>query len=115
MELMAGGSLEARLRSADTLSVPEVTRILAPLADALDYAHGRGVLHRDVKPSNILFGEAGRPVLSDFGVARFIPSRDQSQTTHGGGYDPPGTTDFMAPEVLVEAPHSVASDITRLV
>jgi serine/threonine-protein kinase len=109
MELLPFGSLEARLRASDTLSVRQIDEILEPIANALDYAHSRGVLHRDIKPSNILFGDAGRPVLSDFGVARFLPPRDES-TTRGGGLDPPGTTDFLAPEVLEEAPHSVASD-----
>jgi|SRR5688572_28860731 len=113
MELFSHGSLEARLRAADVLSVKEVAALLEPLSGALDYAHGRGVLHRDVKPSNILFGDGGRPALSDFGVARFLPPRDES-TKRGGGLDPPGTTDFLAPEVLEEAPHSVASDIYSL-
>ena len=114
MELMEKGSLENRLAvSADPLTVCQVNSILDPIADALDYAHGQHVLHRDIKPSNILFGGDDRPVLSDFGVARFVPPRDDAQTTQGGS-DVPGTTDFLAPEVLEEAPHSRASDIYAL-
>jgi serine/threonine-protein kinase len=114
MELLAGGSLEARLRSDETMSVAEVMTILGPLCDALDYAHDQRVLHRDIKPSNILFRESNQPVLSDFGVARLLPPRDHHNTTQAGGYAPPGTMDFLAPEVLMEAPHSVASDIYAL-
>ena len=112
MELLSAESLDTRLRRANSLPVSEVTKILGPVADALDYAHSRWILHRDVKPSNILFGDGGRPVLSDFGVAKFMPSREQ--TTQGGHSDPPGTSDFLAPEVLEEAPHSVASDLYAL-
>lgn len=110
MELLAFGNLETRIQLADFLPVDDIVSLLSPLSDALDYAHGRRVLHRDIKPSNILFADDGRPVLSDFGIARVIRPREDTQT----GSTLPGTSDFMAPEVMRESPESPASDIYSL-
>jgi serine/threonine protein kinase len=112
MELLDHGSLEDRLRSGNLLGADELSTILSQVAEAVDYAHRQKVLHRDIKPSNLLFGDHNRPVLSDFSVAKFIPPRDSRSTRVG--IDPPGTTDFLAPEVLSEAPHSTASDLYSL-
>jgi eukaryotic-like serine/threonine-protein kinase len=70
MELVEGNSLHAALRDPTvraTLSVPEV---LLQVLDGLGYAHGQGVIHRDVKPANILLTASGQPKIVDFGIAR---------------------------------------------
>ena len=67
MEYMTGGSLKERLTAP--LPLKEAIRIIEVLADALDEAHARGILHKDIKPSNVLFSSTGRPFISDFGMA----------------------------------------------
>ena len=71
MALMPGGDLKARIRAhPEGMAADEARRVLATVSLALDYAHHRGFVHRDVKPENILFDEEGRPQLTDFGIAR---------------------------------------------
>ena len=90
---VGGGTLEARLRRG-AWTVEEAAAVLAPLADALDYAHGEGLVHRDVKPSNVLFTERGRLVLSDFGIARMVEGT--TLLSHTGMII--GTPLYMSPE-----------------
>jgi serine/threonine protein kinase len=92
-EYVPGGSLAARLREGKPLSRDESIEILSEMADALDYAHGRGILHRDVKPANILLREDGEAVLADFGLAKLVQS--SLQTMPGVST---GTPTYMAPE-----------------
>jgi eukaryotic-like serine/threonine-protein kinase len=70
MELLDGASLEALLAQRGRLSAGEVVGLLAPVAEALDHAHAAGVIHRDIKPGNIMVLPDGRPKLTDFGLAR---------------------------------------------
>ncbi len=71
MGYVQGESLADRLRREVQLSPGEARRLLAQIADALDYAHRQGVVHRDIKPDNILLDDSsGRPMLTDFGVAK---------------------------------------------
>jgi hypothetical protein len=93
MKLMEGGSLKDRLRHfvADPASA---ARLLIPVARAVHHAHQRGILHRDLKPSNILLDAAGRPHVSDFGLAKRL-ERDISIT---GAGELVGTPHYMAPE-----------------
>ena len=72
MQLAAGGSLEERLARRGPLPPAEVAAIVRKLAGALASAHRRGVLHRDVKPGNILFTSDGEPLLADFGIAGWV-------------------------------------------
>ena len=71
----------------------ETARLVAEVADALGYAHQQGVIHRDVKPHNIIVGENGRPMVTDFGLARFL---DQPAMTMSG--EMMGTPVYMSPE-----------------
>jgi serine/threonine protein kinase len=95
MEYLPGGTLADRLEHGGTLLPNEVMRTGAQLADALAYAHGRGVVHRDFKPGNVLFTSEDKPVLSDFGVAKSIRSGDAQLTRHASVI---GAPRYMAPE-----------------
>ena len=72
MELARGGSLDELLARQGRLPAGEVVAVVAPLALALGAGHRRGLLHGDIKPANILFGDRGEPLLADFGVARHV-------------------------------------------
>ncbi|MDX6475793.1 MAG: hypothetical protein QOH95_1304 [Gaiellaceae bacterium] len=87
------------------LSLPEVVRVAAEVAQALDQLHGAGVVHRDVKPSNVLIGDEGA-VLADFGLAR---TADSTQLTREGQLV--GTAHYLAPELIEGEPADAASDI----
>lgn len=93
MRLMSGGSLVERLRRGP-LPIEEATRILAAIAPALDEAHARGVIHRDLKPGNILFDQHDNPYLSDFGIAKLA----ESGATLTASYAIIGTPAYMSPE-----------------
>src|SRR5437868_5502368 len=69
MPLLTGGNL-ADLLNAGALTFDRSTQIFQQIADALTYAHQQGVVHRDIKPQNVLFDGAGKGILSDFGLAR---------------------------------------------
>ncbi|PJF34445.1 MAG: serine/threonine protein kinase, partial [Candidatus Thermofonsia Clade 1 bacterium] len=70
MEYVESETLKSRLQKHGALPVPEALSIARKLADALAYAHANGMLHRDVKPANVLLSKTGEPILSDFGVAK---------------------------------------------
>src|SRR5690606_38556649 len=72
MEYVYGGSLFDRLKREGRLPLQEALTIAAQLAGALDHAHARGIIHRDVKPSNIMLALDCVPRLADFGVARLL-------------------------------------------
>ncbi len=93
MALLGGGELKSRL-SRGALKPSTATRVLRDIADALNYAHEKGFVHRDVKPENILFREAGNAVLSDFGIARAMGSGTRMT---GTGLSI-GTPHYMSPE-----------------
>jgi len=95
MRYMAGGSLTERLESG-TLSLEETTRVISSIAPGLDAAHKRGIIHRDIKPGNILFDQYGQAFLSDFGIAR---QTEQDITTLTGG-NIIGTPAYMSPEQI---------------
>jgi serine/threonine-protein kinase len=95
MALIEGESLAARLARPPRLSIDAVRRILSEVADALDYAHASGVVHRDIKPDNILLeGSTGRAVVTDFGIAR-AAAGDARLTLTGVAV---GTPAYMSPE-----------------
>ncbi len=95
MALVEGESLAARLARQPRLSIDAVRRILAEVADALDYAHACGVVHRDIKPDNILLDRTtGRALVTDFGIAR-AAAGDARLTLTGVAV---GTPAYMSPE-----------------
>jgi serine/threonine-protein kinase len=94
MRLFTGGSLAALLDDQGRLGIERTTALLLDIANALDYAHARGVIHRDLKPSNILMDDAGRAYICDFGLARLIQGRER--WTRTGNVT--GTPQYMAPE-----------------
>ncbi|TMB84653.1 MAG: serine/threonine protein kinase, partial [Chloroflexi bacterium] len=81
MPFMEGGTLRTRIRQSP-LSLDEACRVLKDIADALDYIHQQGIVHRDIKASNVLLDGQGRYYLSDFGIARI--STDATQLTITG-------------------------------
>ena len=95
MRLLNGGSLTDRLRrSPNPMPLPDVIDILKQLGSALDYAHARGVIHRDIKTSNVMFDDQGSAYLVDFGIAKLSDATanltSSSMTV--------GTPSYMAPE-----------------
>ncbi|RLC95313.1 MAG: hypothetical protein DRI77_10150, partial [Chloroflexi bacterium] len=96
-------------RQGERMALEEVSRIVGALADALDYAHQQGLVHRDVKPSIVLITADGRPVLTDFGVARMV---DVTTITESGGTL--GTPAYMSPEQCRGEPGDARSDVYSL-
>ncbi|MFC1437151.1 protein kinase [Streptacidiphilus sp. N1-10] len=93
LELLPGPSLSAALVSGGPRGTDETLRIGSDLARTLEYVHSQGVVHRDVKPANILFDEEGRPRLADFGISRVV---DTAGSTRTGTVM--GTAAYLAPE-----------------
>jgi serine/threonine protein kinase len=114
MENLEGDSLKTVLRDLDRrdekMALEEVARIVGTIADALDYAHRRDLVHRDVKPSNVILADGGRPVLTDFGIARMLEG--STAITESGGTL--GTPAYMSPEQCKGETGDARSDIYAL-
>lgn len=95
MDYIEGQTLEDLLVDEARLPEDEVIRIFTPIAAALDHAHSKGVVHRDVKPSNIMIRTDGTPVIMDFGVAR---EAKETSTLLTGQDTASGTLPYMSPE-----------------
>jgi serine/threonine-protein kinase len=98
MPFANGGSLEDRLRTPCRFSLQETVDTARPIANALDYAHAHNVVHRDIKPDNILFHD-GRALLCDFGIARAIKQAGGEFLTSIGVRL--GTPTYMSPEQAI--------------
>ncbi|WP_327147659.1 serine/threonine-protein kinase [Nocardia sp. NBC_01329] len=107
LELIDGIDLSASLAAASGgISGPDVTRAITEVADALDYAGARGLVHRDVKPANILLGRTGHYLLTDFGIARMGP---ETSDLTGTGLTV-GTVAYASPEQMQGQPVDPRSD-----
>jgi eukaryotic-like serine/threonine-protein kinase len=104
MELVPGGTLAARL----PLAPDEALRVTAEICDGLAYAHAKGIVHRDVKPANVLFDAAGRARLADFGIARLLDAPAGSLTRPSLVL---GTPAYMAPESRAGAAPDPRADV----
>ena len=109
-------SLRDRLDRERRLSPSEAARLAVQIASGLDAAHARGLVHRDVKPENILLNGEGRALLTDFGIAReisFLRETGVARTLAASGL-PVGTPEYMAPEQLRGLPVDQRADIYAL-
>ena len=107
MDYVDGQTLDDYLAEKGTLTEDEVIRVLRPVAAALDYAHAKGVIHRDVKPGNVMVAKDGTPCILDFGIAREI----QETITRVTGTLSSGTLLYMSPEQLMGESPKPAQDI----
>ncbi|MEI6499379.1 MAG: serine/threonine-protein kinase [bacterium] len=111
MEYFAGGTLRDWLRTHDHIPGSDILAIAGQVADAIDFAHSRGVVHRDIKPGNILFESDphSRVALGDFGIARIFGAVERDITAAGGEFI--GSPGYLAPEAFEGRELSTATDI----
>ena len=109
MDLISGSDLRERLERRGPLPPAEAVSVCRDIADALAAAHARGVVHRDVKPENVLLDEAGVARLTDFGIARLVDGPRRTRATRIVG-----TPDYLAPEVIEGCPPTPAVDVYAL-
>jgi serine/threonine-protein kinase len=101
MELVSGHTLEQALRKGETFAPERVVRIIAEVAHGLDYAHRRGITHRDVKPANLMLTPEGQVKIMDFGTVKLQGPQYMTQLTETGTMI--GSTHYMSPEQVTES------------
>jgi len=105
LDFVEGGSLEGVLARYGPLPIPAVQAWLAQVASALEYAHRRNVVHRDIKPGNVLLDQDGNAIVTDFGIAKVAEKSGLTQTG-----TTMGTPSYMSPEQCLARPVGPASD-----
>jgi len=100
-EYVEGETLAARLKRDGAMSPVHAVEVMLGVLDGLSYAHEKGVIHRDIKPQNVMVDAANRPRIMDFGVAR----------RRGAASDMSGTVGYMAPELLKNMPVDAQADV----
>ena len=108
MEYVNGGTLRQHMESA--MATREIARVVREVANALTYAAAMGIIHRDVKPVNVLMDQSGRAVLSDFGIAKVLQT--SAALTHAGAGV--GTPEYMSPEQCQGGSVDARADIYAL-
>ena len=109
-DFLGGGTLKDRL--GKPMPWQDACLTIIPIAEALAYAHEHGILHRDVKPSNILLTDRGQPLLTDFGIAKILDLEGgETLTASGVGI---GTPEYMSPEQGMGNPVNATTDIYSL-
>jgi len=111
MEYVPGGSLKDRLESGQPFTWEQALNVVIPVAQALAFAHERGVIHRDIKPANILLPQEDWPLLADFGLAKMEHATRPNLTMPGQVL---GTMAYAAPEQIQEGPLDYRIDIYSL-
>ena len=109
MEYLDGVDLHNIIQEKGRLSIEDSINIIAPIAEALNYAHSKGIIHRDIKSSNIIIAANGRPVLTDFGIAH---AASTTKLTQSGMVI--GTPDYMSPEQAIGGEVDAQSDLYSL-
>ena len=108
MELVKGSSLDIVLSKGTLLKLNDVARIISDISDALDHAHDQGIVHRDIKPGNILLPDTGGVKITDFGIARI---EDSKMTREGAML---GSPSYMSPEQVLGKQVDRRSDVFSL-
>jgi len=112
MEYVPGGALEDRIIGEGALDPCTAAELGCQVAEALGFAHRRGVIHRDVKPQNILLTATGEIKVADFGIARAVGAMDTTQVSQTGAVL--GTVGYMSPEQALGEPVGPQSDLYSL-
>ncbi len=113
-------TLRAVLEQERTLPPPQAVYIGAQIASALDYAHSQGIIHRDIKPENILLDQTGRALLTDFGIAKAVPTAANHLLTSAplmaaeAGQAPIASVEYSAPEHMLGRPVDERTDVYGL-
>lgn len=110
MELIEGGNLEQLVAANGSMDIVRACRLISEAAEALAFAHSAGVIHRDVKPANLMLTRTGRCKVADFGLAKLVDPNESSNLDERHV----GTPLFVAPEIIRNKPASAESDIYSL-